>query len=144
MDGHLRDARLHLSRVSAHAAQRAALQVAGEEPEFFYEGCELDDPETRRLIVDFVDNALWCLHGGFTDRTIEPLMLRRTDGGTFQKMVGRYHNRVSGARYYIEQYGARWRDHIVAVQGHATPAAHASASDVGEDVPSELMDDSSD
>jgi hypothetical protein len=138
MDSQLREARLHLSRVSAHAARRAALQAVAEEPEFIYDGCELDDPETRRLIVDFIDNALWCLHGGFRDRMMEPLMLRRTDGGTFHKMVGRYHNRVSGARYYIGQYGARWRDHIVTIQGQAAPA------DAEEDVPSELMDDSSD
>jgi hypothetical protein len=65
-------------------------------------------------------------------------MLKRTHGGTFHKMVGRYHNRISGARYYIGQYGARWRDHIVAVQREAAPVP-----DVGEDVPSEMMDDSS-
>jgi hypothetical protein len=100
MDGQLREARLYLSRVSAQQVA-AALQTEGEDPEFVYQGCEQDNPETRRLIVDFIDNALWCLHGCTRDRTLEPLMLKRTHGGTFHKMVGRYHNRISGARYYI-------------------------------------------
>ena len=138
MDGQLREFRLYTARVSAHQAA-VAQQVAGEDPRFIYEGCELDDLETRRLIVDFRDNALWCLHGGFRDRTLEPLMLRRVHGGHFFPMVGRYHDRISGARYFIRQYGARWRDYIVAVERQ-----EPRAPDVGGDVPSEIIDISSD
>jgi hypothetical protein len=39
----------------------------------------------------------------------------------------------------MERDGERWRDHIVVVQREAAPTP-----DAGEDVPSEMMDDSLD
>lgn len=84
----------------------------GEDLGFSYRGVELDAPEVRPLIQDFLDHAEWTLQSRVRDRTVPGLMLRTTYAGRFLPKTGIYTDRVGAARHYIGMYGAAWRHHI--------------------------------
>lgn len=83
-----------------------------EELGYTYEGVELDAPEDRPLIQDFLDHAEWFLHNRVRDRTLPGLMLKSTYDSRFLPKTGIYVDRVGAARHYVDLYGAAWRDHI--------------------------------
>lgn len=83
-----------------------------EELGYTYDGVELDAPEDRPLIQDFLDHAEWFLPSRVRDRTIPGLMLMSTDGGRLLQRTGIYVDRVGAARHYIGLYGTAWRDYI--------------------------------
>ncbi len=93
------------------AAAEAALEDVEEELGFSYDGVELDSPELRPLIQDFLDHAAWVLQGKGTDRTVPGLGLRDL-AGKFLKKRNIYTDRVGAARHYLGLYGAEWRAHI--------------------------------
>jgi hypothetical protein len=80
--------------------------------EFSYDGWELDSPEVRPLIQDFLEHAEWFLFSTVRDRTIPGLMLMRQNGRGYLPKKGIYDDRVGAARHYIGLYGANWRDHV--------------------------------
>ncbi len=85
-------------------------------PEFAYDGWELDSPEVRPLIQDFLEHAQWFLYSSVRDRSIPGLMLMRPNGRGFLAKKGIYEDRVGAARHYIGLYGADWRDHVRSLQ----------------------------
>jgi hypothetical protein len=102
------------SQVIAEASTR---QMAENGPlEFGYDGWELDAPEVRPLIQDFLEHAEWFLFHKVKDRTIPGLMLKKPNGRGYLPMKGIYEDRVGGARHYIGLYGADWKDHVYCVE----------------------------
>ncbi|CAK9188676.1 unnamed protein product [Sphagnum troendelagicum] len=113
MGRQLRQAR-DWSEVVAEASTR---QMAEKGPsEFGYDSWELDSPEVRPLIQDFLEHAEWFLFNRVRDRTIPGLMLRKPNGGGYLPKKGIYDDRVGAARHYIGLYGADWRDHVSSIQ----------------------------
>jgi hypothetical protein len=113
MERQLQEAR-DWSQVVAEASTRQMVDT--RLPEFGYDGWELDAPEVRPLIQDFLEHAQWFLFHRVKDRTIPGLMLRKPNGGGYLPMKGIYENRVGGAHHYIGLYGADWRDHVRCVE----------------------------
>ncbi len=102
------------SEVAAEASTR---EMAKKGPlEFGYDGWELDAPEVRPLIQDFLEHAQWFLFSKVRDRSIPGLMLMRPNGHGFLPKKGIYDDRVGAARHYIGLYGADWRDHVRSVE----------------------------
>ncbi len=94
-------------------AQASTQQLMEKGPsEFGYDGWELDSPEVRPLIQDFLEHAQWFLFSSVRDRTIPGLMLMRPHGRGFLPKKGIYEDRVGAARHYISLYGVDWRDHV--------------------------------
>ena len=61
----------------------AAVAIAEEERrmeglDYTYDGVELDSPDVRPLIQDFIDHAEWFLHHRVRDRSIPGLMLKHS------------------------------------------------------------------
>jgi hypothetical protein len=102
------------SQVIAEASTRQMVDT--RLPEFGYDGWEMDAPEVRPLIQDFLEHAEWILFHRVKDRTIPGLMLMKPNGGGYLPMKGIYEDRVGGARHYIGLYGADWRDHVRCVE----------------------------
>jgi hypothetical protein len=94
MQRQLRQARLW------HAAE-AQQQLLREDAEYQYDGWELDDPQDRPLISDFVNNAKWFVHYKVKDRTRPGLMLKQLNNRYWRK-DGVYTDRVGAARYFIK------------------------------------------
>jgi hypothetical protein len=84
--------------------------------EFGYDGWELDSPEVRPLIQDFLEHAEWFLFNKVRDHTIPGLMLRKPSGGGYLPKKGIYDDRVGAARHYISLYGADWRDYVSSIE----------------------------
>ncbi len=84
--------------------------------EFGYDGWELDAPEVRPLIQDFLEHAQWYLFHRVKDRTIPGLMLMSANGHGYLPMKGIYEERVDAARHYIGLYGDDWRVHVRSVE----------------------------
>jgi hypothetical protein len=102
------------SQVVAEASTR---QIVDTRPsEFAYDGWELDSPEVRPLIQDFLEHAQWFLYSSVRDRSIPGLMLMRPNGRGFLPKKGIYEDRVGAARHYIGLYRADWRDHVRSIQ----------------------------
>lgn len=112
--GRYMDRQLQQARDWAAVAEaaEAAMDEDGEDLGFSYRGVELDAPEVRPLIQDFLDHAEWTLQSRVRDRTVPGLMLRTTYAGRFLPKTGIYTDRVGAARHYIGMYGAAWRHHI--------------------------------
>jgi hypothetical protein len=102
------------SQVVAEASTRQMANTGLSQ--FGYDGWELDAPEIRPLIQDFLEHAQWFLFYRVKDRTIPGLMLKKPIGGGYLPMKGIYEDRVGGARHYIGLYGDDWRDHVRSVQ----------------------------
>jgi hypothetical protein len=102
------------SQVIAEASTRQMVDT--RLPEFGYDGWEMDAPEVRPLIQDFLEHAEWILFHRVKDRTIPGLMLGKPNRGGYLPMKGIYEDRVGGARHYIGLYGADWRDHVRCVE----------------------------
>ncbi len=102
---------------SEATAKALTQQIAKKGPsEFEYDGWELDAPEVRSLIQDFLEHAQWFLFSKVRDRTIPGLMLMRPNGHGFLPKKGIYDDRVGAACHYIGLYGADWRDHVRSVE----------------------------
>jgi hypothetical protein len=113
MGRQLRQAR-DWSQVVAEASTR---QMAEKGPsEFGYDGWELDAPEVRPLIQDFLEHAQWFLFSKVRDCSIPGLMLMKPNGHGFLPKKGIYDDRVGAVRHYIGLYGADWRDHVRSVE----------------------------
>ena len=48
-----------------------------------YDGCELDDAETRVKVAEILDHGMWCHHLRLRDKNDEGLLLRKSDGRGF-------------------------------------------------------------
>jgi hypothetical protein len=74
--------------------------------EHVYDGCELDDVETRAKVVEFLDRAMWCHHPRLRNKSGEPLLLRRSVGRGFWPKQNICDDRVGVAQYFIKKIGA--------------------------------------
>jgi hypothetical protein len=97
--------------IVAEAAQTRQEEI-GEDLGYAYMGVEMDALEIQPLIQDFLDHAEWALLGRVRDRTVLGLLLRSTNDGRFLPQRGIYTDRVGGARHFVSQYGAAWRQHV--------------------------------
>jgi len=79
---------------------------------FEYDGWELNSPQVRPLIQDFLEHIQWFLFSTVRDHTIPGLMLMRHNGCGYLPKKGIYDDRVGAARHYIGLYGANWRYHV--------------------------------
>lgn len=86
-----------------------------EATEFQYDGWEQDRPQDRPLILDFLNNAKWFFPGRTTppNQDGDPLMLKKKQGGHFWTKKDVYEDRVEAACYFLGQFGAQWRQHVV-------------------------------
>nr|PNR38351.1 hypothetical protein PHYPA_021462 [Physcomitrium patens] len=96
---------------SAQASQQALIQVGP----FLYDGWEQDDPSIHPLIFEFLHNAHWFVHSRVVDRRVDGLMLKKTNSGAYWTKDGVYEDRVGGARHFIQEYGAHWRNHVQSI-----------------------------
>jgi hypothetical protein len=83
---------------------------------FRYDGWELDSPQDRPLIQDFLEHAQWFLFCLVRDCTIPGLMLMRPHGRGFLPKKGIYDDCVGAVRHYIGLYGVDWRHHVRPVE----------------------------
>ena len=109
MEEQLRDARAWEAAVRAEEERRVE---AVEDLGYTYDGVELDSPDDRPLIQDFLDHAEWFLHHRVRDRTIPGLMLKERDSHKFLPKKDLYVDRVGAARHYTRLYGVGWRAHV--------------------------------
>ena len=49
------------------------MRIRRQDVEHVYDGCELDDAETRIKVVEFLDRAMWCHHPRLRDKSDEAL-----------------------------------------------------------------------
>lgn len=109
MEGQLRHARdWALLAAEAEVHRFEGVQELG----YSYHGVELDATEDRPFIHDFLEHAQWYLHSSVRDRTTPGLMLMAPHGRGYLPKTGIYVDRIGAARYYIDLYGADWRDHV--------------------------------
>ena len=94
MGGELLDAQ-------AYAEEVAQNRTTKEQQPYLYNGQEQDDKQTQRLIVDFIQNTMWCHHLRTRDLRSEPLMLRRIGTQTLFMIGGNWIDRITPAPYFI-------------------------------------------
>jgi hypothetical protein len=98
------------SKVVAQASSRQLLHK--EVSKFGYDGWELDSPQDRPFIHDFIEHAQWFLFSIVKNHNILGLMLMRAEGHGYLPKKGIYDDRVGAARHYVGLYGADWRHHV--------------------------------
>ena len=106
MEQQMRDA---LAWADAATAEEERRVQAVEGLGFTYDGVELDSPDVRPLIRDFLDHAEWFLHHRVRDRSIPGMMLKERNSNKFLPKKGIYVDRVGAARHYTRLYGVGWR-----------------------------------